>query len=87
MLFRSVGKAPHGLAMQADGKTLLVGVYGEDRVAVVDLASLAIVATIPADQAFRPLADGGCSLLRRRVGRDCRSAGRPSGTPCSRGSG
>jgi branched-chain amino acid transport system substrate-binding protein len=23
-----------------------------------------IVATIPADQAFRPLADGGCSLVK-----------------------
>ena len=34
-----VGKSPHGLAMMPDGRTLLVGVYGEDRVAFVDTAT------------------------------------------------
>src|SRR5206468_9215575 len=42
-----VGKTPHGLAMAPGGKLLLVGVYGEDRVAFVDPATQAIVATVP----------------------------------------
>jgi YVTN family beta-propeller protein len=42
-----VGKTPHGLAMTPDGKLLLVGVYGEDRVAFVDTATQAIIATVP----------------------------------------
>jgi len=42
-----VGRSPHGLALAPDGRTLLVGVYGEDRVAFVDTASHAVVATAP----------------------------------------
>src|SRR5207245_6463185 len=41
------GKTPHGLAPTPDGRMLLVSVYGEDRIAVVDTASQAIVATVP----------------------------------------
>ena len=42
-----VGKTPHGLAVTPDGRTLLAAVYGEDRIAFVDTASQAIVATVP----------------------------------------
>ena len=41
-----VGPTPHGLALLPDGKTILVGVYGADRVAFVDTASRSVVASV-----------------------------------------
>ena len=58
-----VGKSPHGMAVSPDGRTqidvsltlqhapdgrtLLIGVYGEDRIAFVDTATQSIVASLP----------------------------------------
>ena len=42
-----VGKTPHGLAMTPDGRELLVGVYGDDKVAFVDTASNTVVGSVP----------------------------------------
>jgi YVTN family beta-propeller protein len=41
-----VGPSPHGVALVPDGKTVLVGVYGADKVAFVDTARRAVVASV-----------------------------------------
>jgi YVTN family beta-propeller protein len=41
-----VGPTPHGIALVPDGKTILVGVYGADKVAFVDTASRAVTASV-----------------------------------------
>ena len=42
-----VGKGPQGLAITPDGRWLLAAVNGEDRVAFIDIATRAVVATVP----------------------------------------
>src|SRR5262249_39196614 len=42
-----VGKKPNGITLTSDGKLLLVTVYGEDRIALVDTATNDVVGTIP----------------------------------------
>src|SRR5215510_3451355 len=41
-----VAAGPHGMALTPDNKLLLVTVYGENRLAVIDTATQAVVATI-----------------------------------------
>src|SRR4029079_4424615 len=42
-----VAKKPNGIALTRDGKLLLVTVYGEDRVALLDTTTNEVVGTIP----------------------------------------
>jgi YVTN family beta-propeller protein len=42
-----VGHTPHGLALSPDGRLLLVAVYGDDRVAVIDTATGREVGSMP----------------------------------------
>src|SRR4029079_845698 len=42
-----VAKKPNGIALTRDGKLLLVTVYGEDRIALLDTATNEVVGTIP----------------------------------------
>src|SRR6185295_16101171 len=42
-----VGKKPNGITLTPDGKLLLVTLYGEDRIALVDTATNDVVGTIP----------------------------------------
>ncbi len=42
-----VGKAPHGLALTPDGRLLLAAINGEDKVALIDTHTQAVVATLP----------------------------------------
>ena len=43
----SSGKKPNGITLTPDGKLLLVTLYGEDRIALVDTATNDVVGTIP----------------------------------------
>jgi YVTN family beta-propeller protein len=60
-----VGASPHGVSMLPDGRTVLVGVYGADRIAFVDTASGGVVATVavakPHTIAVRP--DGKVAVV------------------------
>ena len=42
-----VGKKPNGITLTPDGKLLLVTLYGENRIALVDTATNDVVGTIP----------------------------------------
>jgi len=60
-----IGKSPHGLAMTPDGKTLLAAIYGEDKIAFIDIVTLSSVGSVsvpkPHTIAVRP--DGAVAYV------------------------